>query len=295
MYYNTGIFVNQILSTAKKHITSPRLYSFHADERQNFFLETFMRSWKYFWMEYKSRSNPFNKELFWGLETGDFVFEMFPKNPKENVEEENVEEENTAKVILKFFFRSNSSFEVTVDVSASTEVLHQKYLQAANKILDDISLDFILRYEETHFLRDWFETLHAHEMSQLTGKEAVWIYKIHNNAVKHFPVYRRMPLHKQINLLQSGALRALRCDHKLRDIHVFAKSCFKEIKAANAANSFIAPTTKQYNKIASHNQGELSFGDYLYEEAGLLFRTSIHDFDLWNTLCSSSTEHLAEI
>ena len=284
MVISAGAFINEILTAVKKYVYSKRICAF-ADlstaERQDILLQTFMKSWKSFWSEYDISGTLFKRETSHNKASMPFVLRMTPRNKAD------------VQVSLKFIFRNNTSFEVKPIVTATSEELRKKYQEAINKVLDDISLEFSLYYNEKTFLSDWFDVLHENKLSELSSRDALWMYKIYFNGIKYFPVFARMPLQKQINLLQTGCINARTLRDDKRDWHTYAMFTYEALEAANATDVFIAKNevtrcATLYSKVAHHHKGAISFGDYVYEVVGNKLRTSLHNSEIWNMLCTSS-------
>lgn len=299
MTYNIDNFIVAVLAAIQHNIRSEKIcgyFMLSPFEKNHIMAEAFMRGWKSFWYEYESKGSLFNKSIptekttSGSSEVKSLSFPLKVKNPDDDV-----------AVVLEFIFKSNTSFEVKPTVTTSSKEVEDKYLANVNRELENIRNLFQLHYTPGMFLRDFFESLHNNGHTIMLGKEAVWMYKIYNNAIKYYPVFKCMPLYEQIALLQKAYFDGRKEHESKKDIYRFAKSTFDVFANANILNCVVAenPITRRvtvYKKIGEQINKTIGtiFVDYQYDVAHQRFRTSILSVDLWSLLCSTANT-IAEI
>lgn len=210
------------------------------DQKEEIFMETFKRRFKVFW----------NNSSRQGL------FKMFAV--EENEESEVLKgngfgiasnEKDKFHAMLNFAFNSYSnefivSSHVTVVADKDTS---EVYTNCLNKELEELkmSIEDIYVYSEKDFLKDFFNTLHAHRLTMVTGTEAVIMYEIYGNAVESFPCFGRLSYSDQIAVMHRCYMRARTRSRGSHDIYAFAQESFWQFDEEGLIYEVIA-----YNPIA---------------------------------------------
>ena len=289
MFYRIGSFISKTLSTIANTIHDEKICKFSTlsmYEQNDLLTEVFVQVWKSYWTANEKNTSLFKRNVSTSKENPHFL-SLSISNKADGV-----------AITLNFVFKSCTSFEVIPTISAPSKKLEDLYRRELNNELTSIKNMVSSHYEHKMFLRDFFDTLHQHEYSALTGREACWMYKIYTNAIKHYPDFKNMRLQKQIDILQKAFLIG-RTEHKARrDIYTFARAAFYMLVEENAINTVIAENslsheTTTYTKVGEHcknsKNGVLTFVQYSYTVGNKQFSTSVHCTELWQLLCPSSS------
>ena len=199
MVYRIESFISKTLNTIADTIYNEKICKFSTlslFEQNNLLTEAFVRGWKSYWTDYEKSNSLFNRTISTNRKNP-LSISINSKNKADGV-----------TITLDFVFKSYTSFEVNPTISAYSKKMEDLYRRELNSELTAIKNMVNFSYGHGMFLRDFFDTLHQHNLSVLTGKEAYWMYKIYNNAVKYYPDFKNMYLQKQIDIIQKAFVTA---------------------------------------------------------------------------------------
>lgn len=211
-----------------------------------------------------------------------------------------------AKARVLFYFNvKNSVLEINVlEVTAKDPITESRYYKDLEKELkmarDEMEMTDGMYL--TPFLKSFFDTLHAHKYSHITGSEAVLLRRIYRNAKVAYPNFAKLGHREQVRIMDNGYGRTRSISAGSRDIHAFAKGVFEAMCQEKGLidvvykHDFITNTMMYYTKVGEQRRDRVNpenhrqiwekncliFVDYRYGKANV--RTSLGAFDLWDLL-----------
>lgn len=255
------------------------------DKKEEVLAETFERRFKAFWNSFQ-RSTCFKKEV--------------QEEEKAKIEKRSFLVTTKAKssftALFCFYFDIyNDVFEIEIsNVAAETPEIEQEYMKFLNKELAEIKTCLEEEYTERRFVKDFFNTLHVHRLSLVTGNEAVLMFDIYRRAKRYYPDFRDMPYWQQMRVMHEGYLRGRVRAYSAHDIYGMAKATFEQLDKEGLIGKLDNGVLKElvYERRITRRAPEFPFEiwqrDYLvyatYEykaSTGEKIRISYHPSELW--------------
>lgn len=270
--------------------------SMNANTKNVILLETYERIFKSFWNN-PARVSNFKKDSETKVEEEEITVlqSVFP------VASKNKAVHYTADLNFEFIPKQNRIKVAVTNQNARNRKAKDAYTVCLNKELREIKKDFEEICSPMHFVKAFFTTLKAHNLSRINGREAASMYRIYTKALDHYPLFKDLPYKRQIDVMQKGMRKAIVQSHKNRDIHLYAKSTFEILSKENLISSLtgIGEFNYTYHAVGENRKTRRDYEHYseIWEYDCLIFvnyqylvrdsvtmQTSFSAFDLWHIL-----------
>lgn len=227
----------------------------------------------------------------------------FKPEAYQKVREKKVKEPKAvAEVSFKFDSKKNVLEVDVTSISVKDPGTKAYYRKELEKALEKTGDDMECFYNITRFVKYFFDTLHVHKITYVTGSEALVMMRIYKNARIAYPLFSKLKYTKQIEILDKGFRKARRSSAGSRDIHTYAKATFEAMCEEGGVinevykHDFVTNKMMTYKKVGEQRRDRrnpdnssqiwekncLIFVDYIYGKTNI--RTSLLAFDLWDLL-----------
>lgn len=191
-------------------------------------------------------------------------------------------------------------FNITLGLQNFASLSHQTKDDIFNKVhLEAMASCNSENTVQENFLRVLFSTLHAKGLSQATGDDAVFMYRIYKNALYYYPQFKECSCDVQNSILQEAFQKGR--VYRNHDIFVYAKETFGVFakkglidrivnvdKIENVHKTFRKVWEKRADRRNYEHPSEiweynaLIYLTYEYKgRSGVTIKTSFHPCDLW--------------
>lgn len=269
--------------------------------------ETLERRFKYFW-NLESRNSVFKKK---SKKTDDDSENIKPITKTINIKTRKSHPEFSANLIFDFDATKKLFIvEITNEYSACGDDVTQTYTRILEEEILDIKRQMEEKYSDEMFLRDFFATLHAHNLSTVRGIEAIVMHVIYRNAIRHYPMFKNLSYGDRLDIMAKAFSNGHTRAHNVRDIYGYAKVTFETLcmyglidviylydRTINQYKIYSKTYERRITRRNPERPAEVWEYDYLvyamYEyttNTGVMLRTCFHPADLWLLLTGRGTE-----
>lgn len=199
---------------------------------------------------------------------------------------------------------ATNSVDVKHMVNAATEEEKEKYEANLEDELFDIAISFEKDLSEELFIKIFFEVLCSAKLSNVVGRDAVYMKRIMEVAPRYFVLFSNEPDFKKIEILRKAYFEGRTVASNLRDIYTFARATFEQFVIAGLDRQvrkfdYALQKRKTFTKIGKSprtigRNGCPLFIDYVCsskegkpaddKSEEYIFRTSILSSELWGLL-----------
>lgn len=289
------------------------------------FQRAFLSVWKNVvknteWHKQRVCSKKENEDELLNKKSLDQTMNVYSKAMFAEEYESNKRKKHKATAKINFSYNEdNGILDVEIDEFKTIEPKYEEIFKySLNKELEEVksSIEKSVkesieeRFDIRIFLKCFYDTLHIHELTSVTGNDASNVYQIFMNAKESYPLFKKEKYTTQLDILRKGYRLAINSPGNSRDINSFAKGVFeaiathgdgyltKKIYAKEKATERYANFTKVFEKREDRYDPE--HPSTVWEKDALIFatyehttichgsvttlRTSFLAFDLWHML-----------